>query len=661
MRIRERLGNLLLGRAADASAINPALIVPDFQANRPVWNTWSAEKAIREGYQAHAVVYACVRRLALDVSSVPWQVQIGENVSETHRGAKLIARPNPRFAWSDLMELLTLDLNLAGNGYWYHLQAGQTDELWRLRPDRMRVIPRKDGSIAAWEHKVGDQITLIPPEQIVHFLFHNPGDDFYGMSPLQAIARTVDTDNEAINWNKASLQNRATPAGALISKPTLTEEQIKRFQELLRSQSEGPVNARKTMVLYGDLDWKQFGLSPQEMDFLASLNWSARMICAAFGVQIEATGLVDATFTNKRDAHRQTWEDTIIPFLFDQAEALDIQLAPVLGGDAHFLFDLSQTPAVTEARKERSEEAQRYFGMGISPRAINEHLGLGFDPDDCPETGFVSATLFPLNAQLPEIPGAEPPRQRSLNLQTEEQRVLHWYRFDRQRQAWERSVAEHVRTLFAQEANRVEAVVQSGGREVDHAVNAGRSEWGRVLEASWRAVVEHFGGEVADELAGRARATRAEVWDPWKPSVQSFVKQSVGDHVVGIADTTKADLKALIAQALEENQGSDVIAKGVRDLYDGYGRARSYVIARTEVGGAANYGSQEAARQSGVVETHTWLSSRDDRVRDAHAAIDGQTTPLGQRYSNGCLFPCDPAGPAAQTIQCRCVETFGIG
>lgn len=661
MTLRERLGHMLLGRAAgDPAAVNPALIVPDFQAGRAVYNNWSAEKAINEGYKSHAVVYACVRRLALDVASVPWRVVVGEDESQTHRGAKLIARPNPRFAWSDLMELLALDLNLAGNGYWYHIRTGSTDEVWRMRPDRMKVVPAKDGSIKAWEHKIDNQITLLPPEQVIHFLFQDPGSDFYGLSPLQAISRTVDTDNEAINWNKASLQNRATPAGALVSKPTLAPEQIARLRELLKAQAEGAGNARKTMVLYGDLDWKQFGLSPLEMDFLNSLNWSARLICSAFGVHPLATGLMDATYENQKAAERSTWENTIIPFLADQAEALNRQLMPFLGGDAHFEYDLSQTPAVTEARRERAEESKHYFTMGISPRAINQHLGLGFQPDDCPETGFVSATLWPLSTALPTIPNAEPPRRRSLNLETEEQRTHHWRRFDRQRQAWERSVNEHVRTQFAQEASRVEAVVEGGGRELDSAVDSGRSDWARMLLASWRAVIEHFGGEVAEQLAGRSRSTRDGVWDPWLPNVQSFVQQTVGDHVVDITDTTKAALRAAMQEAVAANEGTVQIAARIRELYAGYDRTRSYVIARTEVGGAANYGSQEAARQSGVVDTHTWLSSRDDRVRDSHKAMDGETQPLGKPYSNGCAAPC-VGGPAAEVIQCRCVESFGIG
>jgi len=667
MRLRERLGNLILGRAAAASAVNPALIVPTYQAGQPVWNQWSADKAIKEGYQAHAVVYACVRRLALDASSVPWRVMVGEKAAPTHRGAKLIARPNPRFAWSDMLELLTLDLNLAGDGYWYHTSAGQTDELWRLRPDRMKVIPNADGTIQAWEYKVGDDRKLLPAEDVIHFLFHDPGNDFYGMPPLRALARLVDTDNEAYNWNKASLQNRATPAGALISESLLTPKQIEEFRQALREQSEGPANARRTMVLHGKLSWQQFGLSPQEMDFLASLGWSGRMICAAFGVHPDATGLFQSTYENQRSAHRATWENTVIPSLADVATALDLQLAPVLGGgDAHFTYDLSQTPAVTEARKERSEEAQRYFGMGISPRAVNEHLGLGFNPDDCPETGFISAVLLPVGTAMaplpaPDLSGVPRAGRRFINVTGEERRVSHWRRVDRLRTAWERGVAELVRGRFQEERVHVQHAVLAGARECDAIINQSRQAWARMLLGVWRAVIEHFGGQVAEQLAQRsARSLRADVlWDPWAENVQRYVNGRVAEHVTAIADSTKQAIRDTVSAGFDAGQSMDEIAGAIGDLYDGFDTGRSYLIARTEVGGAANYGSHEAADQSGVVETHEWLSSRDDRVRDAHQEIDGESVPLDESFTNGLAFPGDPDGDPSEICNCRCVEVYG--
>ena len=82
-------------------------------------------------------------------------------------------------------------------------------------------------------------------------------------------------------------------------------------------------------------------------------------------------------------------------------------------------------------------------------------------------------------------------------------------------------------------------------------------------------------------------------------------------------------------------------------------------MSRTEVVGASNYGSFEGAKQSAVVKTKTWVSSRDERVRDSHTVIDGETVPLEQAYSNGLMYPGDPSGSGTEVIHCRCTQAYG--
>lgn len=99
---------------------------------------------------------------------------------------------------------------------------------------------------------------------------------------------------------------------------------------------------------------------------------------------------------------------------------------------------------------------------------------------------------------------------------------------------------------------------------------------------------------------------------------------------------------------------------------------RTQTIARTESLRATSIGNQEALDQmvsEGAVDPNTrkfWVPARDARVRDAHERIpmmnpegvplDGLfTTPLGPLK-----YPRDPAGSAANTIQCRCALIYRI-
>ena len=372
------------------------------------------------------------------------------------------------------------------------------------------------------------------------------------------------------------------------------------------------------------------------------------------------------------------------------------QLAPIFGDDIFFDFDLSKTPAMLEARGELIDQAKVVWSMGVPFNQVNTQFGLGFDPVPGGEVGYLPAMLMPqgTDAEIeglsveaggkvalalpsggaaaiatPRAPRALPkPRAqgRVLNLETEERKERYWRAFDRQRQAFERAAQRKVKERFAAELKVLLQQLEAGVHDLSLAISDELPAWDDLLMAVWRATFQHFGTETAKALGmelnqGPAPSSQRQVWDPWPAEAQTFVVQSVGEHITEISEATKLAVKAQIAEGLQALEGTPQIAKRLQGLYEGFGRNRSYVIARTEVGGAANYGTHSAAKQSGVVETHTWVSSRDGRVRDSHQAIDGETVPLGTRYSNGCLFPNDPAGAADETIQCRCVEAYGTG
>jgi len=84
-------------------------------------------------------------------------------------------------------------------------------------------------------------------------------------------------------------------------------------------------------------------------------------------------------------------------------------------------------------------------------------------------------------------------------------------------------------------------------------------------------------------------------------------------------------------------------------------------VARSETAMAAGFGQHSAAEQSGVVKKKKFLSSRDDRVRDSHVALDGEERDLDEPYSNGQMFPGDPSVDPSEFINCRCVETYQTG
>ena len=126
-----------------------------------------------------------------------------------------------------------------------------------------------------------------------------------------------------------------------------------------------------------------------------------------------------------------------------------------------------------------------------------------------------------------------------------------------------------------------------------------------------------------------------------------------------VAESIWNDLKLKISQAIETGASTERLAEEIATMTD-FAQYRAQAIARTEVNGAFNAGnfeSNQALGEFGPVEKY-WLATGDDRTRPTHREASGQVRPFSQPFDVGgaqMLYPHDPAGPAKEVVNCRCV------
>jgi len=385
---------------------------------------------------------------------------------------------------------------------------------------------------------------------------------------------------------------------------------------------------------------------------MGGTNLTNQELCAGFGIFAEATGLVPAKYENMKASEIATWNITHIPEVKKFVSTLNIQVAPHFEG-IYFDHDLSGTPPFVEKRKANAEEGKKYFDMGISTRAINERLGLGFAEDDCPDEGMLPVTLLPVGTTRVED------EERSVRV-IDGVSNLHYRAVDRRRLGWERSVTEKVRVLFAAESSAVTKAVKSGKVDTDPAIESQRGAWVKTLTAVYRAVIEDFGEDVYDELVPRAiDDVETRDFDPWAKEIQKYVMRQVAEEIAYIQTTTKKAIRKIVLTGFKEGQSVLTVARSIRETYDGWeageGVYRSMRIARTEIHNAAGYAMHESAKQSGVAKKKHWMDAGDERVRDSHAA----NTAAGwigfdEPYPNGAIYP----GDGTDDVLCRCVEGY---
>ena len=370
----------------------------------------------KEGYKQNAIVFRCVNEIAKGASAVPFMIKSGDTVLEDHPLNAILDRPNPQQSNSEFFNSLFGYLMLSGNAYVKKVGPDNQPprELHLLRPDRITIKGGKHYIPEAYEYIINGRVEErydVDQEngfsEVKHVKLWNPLDDFYGLSPLEAAAVEIDQHNLASKHNVNLLNNGARPSGAVIFKPkddqgfsvNLTDTQRQQLITDLNNRFSGTSNAGRPLLLEGDFDWKEMGLSPKDMDFLNLKHMSATDIALCFGVPSQLVGVPDAqTYANVSEARLALYEETIIPYLRKIESDLNEWLVPMFGEDLHFCYDIDQIPALSERRKKTYENVTSAVREGIITRnEARERLGLS--PMSGGDELYISANLFPLGSE----------------------------------------------------------------------------------------------------------------------------------------------------------------------------------------------------------------------------------------------------------------------
>jgi len=636
-----------------------------YSPGQPVYSELTLQKAVREGYTMSIAVYRAVRAIAQAASSVPWVASVNGENDWGHPLTKLLASPNPEYSGQDMIEVTTAHLLLCGNALWQPLPTPDKRpvppvELWPCQPDMIQPIPSRDRAVwlDGWQYSDPEgRISTLPRATFIHLMRFNPANPYWGIGDLQAAARTIDADNEAQDTQKISMQNRGMPDGVFSSDMIQTQDQHEEAVRQVRELYLQKGNRRAPWVLGGSMKWTQMSLTPVEMDFIKSRIQNKRDIAAAFGVDPWWIGDREhSSYNNVAEARRSLYEDTVLPLLDDVQAMVNLRLVPLYQQDGLAIgYDTSGVAAMRNDYGMKVDQAQKLFSMGVPVSQISERLELGIEEFPGWDNSYMPFSLAPVGASQPEQPKARGP------ILTEEQKALHWKLADRKRAAWIRMVTAKVRPLY-----------EELGREMASALRAEKSRKASaeddLVQIAWRvtgdkakrweayiaslgfATIEEFGGEIARALGG--------TFNPQAAAVRSWLAQHAAEQVETILGTQKAEAARLIRDGVEAHLSNQRIAQSLQQFYTERAEFMAERVARTETAMAAGYGQHEAALASGAT-WHMWLSTRDDRTRDEHIGIDGETVDLGVRYSNGMLYPGDPAGGPENVINCRCTELFG--
>ncbi|MFJ9917307.1 phage minor head protein [Actinacidiphila glaucinigra] len=161
-----------------------------------------------------------------------------------------------------------------------------------------------------------------------------------------------------------------------------------------------------------------------------------------------------------------------------------------------------------------------------------------------------------------------------------------------------------------------------------------------------------------DDLPGRY--DDGTLPEPFRAYVETteHLLRAVGDR---LADVATAEL----SEGVQAGETIDQLRARLRTAFDREGAqlgdTREKRIARTEAGRAWNTATLVTGRAVTGPErpiVKQWITRRDDRVRESHEDVNGQIRLVDEPFTvAGVAMDCphDPAAPAAQVVNCRCV------
>lgn len=403
------------------SRFSPLLV--RFGPGQPVYPDRDAAKIALDAYVRNVIGYAGVRLVSQGAASVKMILFDGDAEIDSHPLLDLLKRPNPFQDGVAFLEALHSFEMISGN---YFLErndgaaldgAAKPEELYVLRPDRVKVIPNARGIPGAYVYSVGGTRREVPINIDAGALpiwqgktFH-PLDDWYGLSQLAPAAWAIDTHSGSGAFNKALLDNAAVPSGALAVVPdkegnaSLDREVRTQMQADLEARFMGSKNAGRPMILEGGLEWQQFGMSLSDMQFIESKRDAARDIALACGVPPMILGIPgDNTYSNYQEANTALWKQTIIPRAQRIARALSMWLCPSYGKNLELRIDLDSIDALAEERAQQWDRVEKSTILTVNEK--REALGYETIPDG--DVVLVSATLVPLESAATPVDTTTP-------------------------------------------------------------------------------------------------------------------------------------------------------------------------------------------------------------------------------------------------------------
>lgn len=394
-----------------------------------------ADTYLEKGYLYNPTVYSVVKARADKAKSIPYEVKrikdqkatkalsllnqstkykykpqqyIKKAVLETKAYDEQLldfplVKPNPLQSWADIVSLYETFMAITGNCYLYMVR-GEFDtkplQVYVLPSHLMQIVLKPNASLMGMENPIdyymlieGDRYVKFMADEVIHIKLPNPeygvnGEHLYGLSPLRAALRNIQSANLGIDNNVKTMNNSGVFGLISAKNAALTPEQANGLKEKLVEMDKN-VGERLNRIGGTSMEtvFTKLSVDTNELMPFDYLAFDRKEICNVLGWDDKLLNNdAGAKYDNVELAEQRVVTNTIIPSLKLLEEAITDRFLPLFKGyeGAIFQFVYSELPEM----QQDVAQLMTWLVQGVNVGGLNRdelRAAIGYEKLGTPE------------------------------------------------------------------------------------------------------------------------------------------------------------------------------------------------------------------------------------------------------------------------------------
>lgn len=637
-----------------------------------------ADMTVAQLYRTQPNLRAVVGYLSDNAAQIPWKVyrRVDENDRVRVRdstAALLLANPNPDMTSYELKRRIFGDLYLYDRHLSIVAPDASTESGWQMRPIPATWITGYEGSDpfapeSVYIRNPAGKAIAVPRGRFLLFHGYNPEDIAGHLSPVEALADVLHEQVESNSFRRQMWRNGGR-FNAYIRRPAevedWTDEQFERFKQTWDESwaGRGAKNGGKMPILEDGMEIRTVPFSAHDAEWSTAKKLGREDVAGVYHVNPALIWPGEGqTYASAKENARALYNDTLAPMLMQVVERVNAIMLPLLDEPAGDYVEFDLSVKLQGSFEERAAVIQSAVG---GPWMTRDEARAMFNlphidgadelivPLNVLEGGLASPRdtdpTIDRNGDAPQLKDA--PHEAACQCAACKSSGVHFKAAATDEDG--RELADVLSSFYRRQRKSVLPKIGADPSIPDEGDPAwwDSDRWNRELTDDLNEVA------VKQSEAAALRALEAMGEDANGYSVnqtRAFINAMSWKRACMVNAATLRDLVAVVEDDEGERTPADVfdVAESKRAENSGYAYAAAI----------AGWSALEAVRQCAPRRgaTKTW-DVTSGNPRPSHAAMNGETVPYDERFSNGAMWPGDAdALDAEEVANCQCAVTIDI-